>query len=357
MIVGIPKESKVHEYRVAMTVNGVRALTNLGHQVIIQKSAGLESGFPDSEYIKAKASVCSSYHQLVKKSDLVLKVKEPSLKELESFSAGQTLFTFLHLAPNPKLTRALVRKKITALGYETVELEDHSLPLLKPMSAIAGRMASQVGAHYLKHDQGGIGLLMGGIAGARAVSATVLGAGTVGQNAVDVAVGMGAMVNLFDIHEERAESVSQKYPGRVKSFKAEQKQIELILCETDLLIGAVLIPGASAPKLVTREMVKKMKKGSVIVDVSVDQGGCVETSRPTTHAKPVYLLDGVLHYGVTNIPGCVPYTATRALVHATLPYILELANRGIEKALSEIPELKGGLNVWKGEVVHPGIAI
>ncbi len=355
MIIGIPRESKPQEYRVSMTPDGVQVLVGGGNQVLVEREAGRGAGFADSLYVKAGAQIVSSYHDVVRRSDLILKVKEPTFKEAEKLREGQILFTYLHLAANLTLARLLARKKVVALAYETVELPDHSLPLLKPMSSIAGRLSSQMGAHYLRHDKGGMGKLMGGIPGVAPARVTILGAGTVGSHAMEVAWGMGAEVVLLDLSEKKLLALKQRFPARLMTLLSAPENIVRIIPQTDLLIGAVLVTGAPAPRLVSRGLVKQMKKGSVIVDVAVDQGGCVETSRPTTHASPIYTWHGVVHYGVTNMPGCVPQSATEGLVHATLPYVREIARSGIDSACEKLPELKKGINIREGEVVHPGV--
>ncbi len=355
MIVGIPKESKDREYRVAMTPFGVKTLVSHGHQVLVQKKAGEESGFLDRDYQVAGATLVASFSEVARKSDFILKVKEPSLAETSFLRPGQILFTYLHLAANPKLTQALLKKKVTAIGYETVELSDRSLPLLKPMSAIAGRLAVQFGAYYLFRDHGGKGKLLSGLEGVEPATVTILGSGTVGTNAAQIACGLGAKVVVLDIFEKSLSQIRERFGEKVQTLLSDSSNIQQLLSQTDLLIGAVLIHGAKAPKLVTRKMLKLMEPGSVIVDVAVDQGGCVETSKPTTHLKPTFIIDGIIHYGVTNMPGCVPRTATAALAHATLPYVLELADKGIEAALTNNSALKKGVNLKNGEIVYPAL--
>ena len=355
MIIGVPKESKEREYRVSLTPAGVRTLVGSGHKVLVQKGAGAGSGMADRDYEKEGAQIVSSLQGVLEKSGLVVKVKEPTLFEMKYFREGQALFTYLHLAAVPQTARLLVKKKMTAIGYETVQMKDGSLPLLKPMSEVAGRLSVQIGAHYLRRDQGGKGKLMGGVAGVEPAVVTIIGGGIVGSQAAQVAVGMGAKVTVIDRSVDRLAHYEDIYRGRVSTLVSHPKTIEEKMAETDLLIGAVLIPGARAPKTVTKSMVKMMKPGSVIVDVAVDQGGCVETTRPTTHVKPIFKVYDVIHYGVTNIPGCVPQTSTIGLTNVTLPYILKLADMGIEEAVEKVPELNRGLNIWRGEVVHPGV--
>ncbi len=342
MILAVPKESKNREYRVAMTPTGVALLVKHGHHVVVQKGAGFGSGFSDILYRQAGADLASTFKSTVSKADLILKVKEPSLEELAYMREGQILFTYLHLAAHPKLERALQKKKMIALAYETVQLPDGSLPLLKPMSVIAGRLAGQIGAHYLRRDQGGVGKLYGGVEGASPAIVTILGSGNVGLSSAAVAHGMGAHVVMMDINQKRLQSLKNNYSERFEVALSTPESLAEFVPQTDVLIGAVLIAGQKTPKLVSKNLVGQMKPGSVIIDVAVDQGGCVETSRPTTHEKPIFTLKGVLHYGVTNMPGCVPHTATASLVHATLPYVLDLANLGIEKAFQKNQALKAG---------------
>jgi alanine dehydrogenase len=343
MIIGVPKEIKDYEYRVSLTPDGARVLLQAGHRVVVEPSAGQGSGFSDDAYRQAGVQVAGSKAEVFQQADLIVKVKEPQLSECVLFRPGQVLFTYLHLASLPDLTKALVAADITAIAYETVEARDHSLPMLRPMSEIAGRLAVQIGAHYLGTVQGGRGLLLAGVPGVPPAHVVVLGAGVVGTSAVRIAVGMGARVTVINLDLDRLRFLDDLYGGRIATCAATESAIERAVVDADLVIGAVLVPGARAPKVVSRALVKKMKPGSVIVDVAVDQGGCCETTRPTTHSDPVYVVDGVLHYCVTNMPGIVPHTSTLALTNTTLPYIVRLASEGVEKAIRSDPGLaKGG---------------
>lgn len=356
MIIGVPKEIKDYEYRVSLTPDGARVLLQAGHQVVVEPSAGQGSGFSDDAYRQAGAQVAGSKAEVFQQADLIVKVKEPQLSECALFRPGQVLFTYLHLASLPDLTKALVAADIMAIAYETVEARDHSLPMLRPMSEIAGRLAVQVGAHYLGTVQGGRGLLLAGVPGVPPAHVVVLGAGVVGTSAVRIAVGMGARVTVINLDLDRLRFLDDLYGGRIATCAATESAIERAVVDADLVIGAVLVPGARAPKVVSRALVKKMKPGSVIVDVAVDQGGCCETTRPTTHSEPVYVVDGVLHYCVTNMPGIVPHTSTLALTNTTLPYIVRLASEGVEKAIRSDPGLAKGVNVMNGRITCQGVA-
>lgn len=356
MIIGVPKEIKDYEYRVSLTPDGARVLLQAGHQVVVEPSAGQGSGFSDDAYRQAGAQVAGSKAEVFQQADLIVKVKEPQLSECALFRPGQVLFTYLHLASLPDLTKALVAADITAIAYETVEARDHSLPMLRPMSEIAGRLAVQVGAHYLGTVQGGRGLLLAGVPGVPPAHVVVLGAGVVGTSAVRIAVGMGARVTVINLDLDRLRFLDDLYGGRIATCAATESAIERAVVDADLVIGAVLVPGARAPKVVSRALVKKMKPGSVIVDVAVDQGGCCETTRPTTHSDPVYVVDGVLHYCVTNMPGIVPHTSTLALTNTTLPYIVRLASEGVEKAIRADSGLAKGVNVMNGRITCQGVA-
>lgn len=356
MLIGIPKEIKDHEHRVSVTPDGVRLLAKSGHQVLVEPSAGQASGFSDEAYRQAGAQLARSKEDLFQKAELIVKVKEPQLSECALFRPGQVLFTYLHLASLPDLTKALIAAQITAIAYETVEARDHSLPILRPMSEIAGRLAVQVGAHYLEQVQGGRGLLLAGVPGVPPGHVVVLGAGVVGTSAVRIAVGMGARVTVINLDLDRLRVLDDLYGGRIATCAATESAIERALVEADLVIGAVLVPGARAPKVISRHMVSTMKSGSVIVDVAVDQGGCSDTTRPTTHSDPVYVVDGVLHYCVTNMPGIVPYTSTLALTTTTLPYIVRLASEGVERAIHSDPGLAKGVNVMNGAVTCQAVA-
>jgi alanine dehydrogenase len=356
MIIGVPKEIKDYEYRVSLTPDGARVLLQAGHRVVVEPSAGQGSGFSDDAYRQAGVQVAGSKAEVFQQADLIVKVKEPQLSECVLFRPGQVLFTYLHLASLPDLTKALVAADITAIAYETVEARDHSLPMLRPMSEIAGRLAVQVGAHYLGTVQGGRGLLLAGVPGVPPAHVVVLGAGVVGTSAVRIAAGMGARVTVINLDLDRLRFLDDLYGGRIATCAATESAIERAVVDADLVIGAVLVPGARAPKVVSRALVKKMKPGSVIVDVAVDQGGCCETTRPTTHSDPVYVVDGVLHYCVTNMPGIVPHTSTLALTNTTLPYIVRLASEGVEKAIRSDPGLAKGVNVMNGRITCQGVA-
>ena len=337
MVIGVPKEIKDHEYRVSVTPDGVRALRQAGHEVWIERSAGVGSGYSDEDYRSAGATMAESKEQLFQQATLIVKVKEPLLSECRLFRPGQTLFTYLHLASLPDLTKALLDTTITAIAYETIEAKDGTLPMLKPMSEIAGRMSVQIGAHYLEKTHGGRGVLLAGVPGVEPGMVVVLGAGVVGSAATRIAVGMGAHVTVINLDLERLRVLDELYRGRIVTRVSTQAAIEETVMAADLVIGAVLVPGARAPKLVSREFVARMKPGAVVVDVAVDQGGCFETTKPTTHSDPVYMVDDVLHYGVSNMPGIVPRTSTVALTNATLPYLLRLASQGRGRSRASRP--------------------
>lgn len=356
MIIGIPKEIKDHEYRVSLTPEGAATLRQSGHEVWLEPSAGQGSGFNDDEYRKAGALIARYKNEVFEKADMIVKVKEPLLSECPLFRPGQVLFTYLHLAALPELTKALLDAKLTAVARETIEAKDGSLPMLKPMSEIAGRMSVQIGAQYLEKTHGGCGLLLGGVPGVAPATVTVLGAGVVGSAATRIAVGMGAQVRVISLDVEQLRYLDDQYQGRIVTLTSTTAAIEDAVQSADLVIGAVLIPGAKAPKLVSRSLVSRMKPGSVIVDVSVDQGGCVETTRPTTHSDPVYVVDGVVHYCVANMPGIVPRTSTYALTNATLPYLLQLAGDGVERVIRSDAGLAKGVNLKDGKVTHRGVA-
>ncbi|VBB47791.1 Alanine dehydrogenase [uncultured Desulfatiglans sp.] len=355
MIIGVPKEVKDKEYRVAMTPGGAWQLTAAGHEVRIQAGAGEESGFNDDLYRGAGAKVLPS-PESVWEAEMVVKVKEPQPAEYRYLRPGLTLFTFLHLAAEPDLTLELQRGSVTAIAYETVEEADGSLPLLIPMSEVAGRMAAQVGSRYLEKTCGGRGKLLGGVPGVRPADVTIIGAGVVGSNAAQMALGMGANVILLDIDTGRLRHLEQILHGRFTTLSANALNIAEAVSRADLLIGAVLIKGARAPRLVTRQMIGTMKPGSVVVDVSVDQGGCIETTRPATHSDPIHVVDGVLHYGVTNMPGAVPRTSTYALSNATLPYIVKIASQGVLEAARCTPALARGFNTCAGKLTYRAVS-
>jgi alanine dehydrogenase len=356
MVIGIPKEIKDHEYRVSLTPDGAAALCQAGHTVWIEPSAGEGSGFSDEEYRSAGATVATSKEEVFAKAELIVKVKEPLISECHLFRPGHTLFTYLHLASLPDLTKALLDRKVLAIAYETTVAADGSLPMLRPMSEIAGRMSVQVGAQYLEKMQGGRGVLLAGVPGVEPGKVTVLGAGVVGTSATRIAVGLGAQVTVINLDLTRLRYLDDLYQGRIVTRAASHSAIEQAVCEADLVIGAVLVPGAKAPQLVSRSVVSKMQRGAVVVDVSVDQGGCFETTRPTTHSDPVYTVDGIIHYCVANMPGIVPRTSTFALTNATLPYIVRLASDGVDRAIRSDPGLAQGVNLKDGQVTCKGVA-
>lgn len=356
MKVGVPREIMEHEYRVGMTPGGVRALTKLGAQVFVERAAGEGSGYADRAYEEAGAMLVASTEAVYRMCDLVVKVKEPLPKEYPWIQKGQTIFTFLHLAADRGLTEALLAADVVGIAYETVTQPDGVRPLLRPMSDIAGRLAVQVGASYLQKTNGGSGVLLSGIPGVERGRVTILGGGTVGTSAAKMAVGIGARVTVLEQDLNRLRAIDDLFGGRITTLVASPEMIHAAMVQADLAIGAVLVSGARTPHLVTSQTVAQMRKGSVIVDVSIDQGGCVETARKTTQANPVYTSHGVIHYGVANLPGTVPRTSTQALTSVTLPYLLKLVQRGVEEALREDPELASGLNVFRGRVVHPGVA-
>ena len=356
MIIGVPKEIKDHEYRVSVTPDGVQTLRQAGHEVLVEPTAGVGSGYSDDHYRLAGAKLASSKEALFREAGLIVKVKEPQLSETRLFRSGQVLFTYLHLASSAELTKALLEAGITAIAYETIQAKDGTLPMLKPMSEIAGRMSVQVWARYLEVTQGGRGLLLGGVPGVEPAKVMILGAGTVGSSATRIAVGMGAHVTVINVDIEQLRRLDDLYRGRIVTRASTPAAIEESVVTADLLIGAVLVPGARAPKLVSRALVGKMKPGSVIVDVAVDQGGCVETSRPTTHSDPIYLVEDVLHYCVANMPGIVPRTSTQALTNATLPYLLTLASLGVDAGVRADAGLAKGVNLSQGKVTCRGVA-
>jgi len=355
MIIGLPKEIKDNEFRVAVTPGGVRQLFDTGHEVRVQKGAGEESGFSDDEYRHWGARVVDRPEEAWE-ADLVVKVKEPQPSEFTLMHGRLTLFTYLHLAAEKALTLEMMARGVTGIAYETVETADRSLPLLTPMSEVAGRMAVQIGARYLEKHHGGRGKLLSGVPGVRQADVTILGAGVVGVNAAQIALGMGAGVTVLDIDAHRLRYLDQVLHGRLTTLSANPHTTAEAVKRADLLIGAVLVKGAKAPRLVTREMVRSMEPGSVIVDVAVDQGGCCETICPTRHSDPVYVVDGVIHYGVTNIPGAVPRTSTYALSNATLPYLVKLADKGVSEAIRNDPSLAKGVNVYRGKITYPAVA-
>lgn len=355
MIIGVPKEIKNNENRVAMTPAGVAELKHNGHTVYVQHTAGEGSGFSDDEYIAAGAQILPTIEAVYDIAEMIVKVKEPIEPEYKLIKKDQVVFTYFHFASDRKLTEAMIASRGVCIAYETVRLADHSLPLLVPMSEVAGRMSIQEGARFLEKPQGGKGILLGGVPGVPPAKVLVLGAGVVGRNAALMAVGLGADVTIADISLPTLRHVAETMP-RVKTLYSSRHNIESQLPDVDLVVGSVLIPGAKAPKLITRGMLKLMRPGSVIVDVAIDQGGCFETSRPTTHSEPTYVVDGVVHYAVANIPGAVPRTSTLALTNATLPYAVRLANKGWRQACREDAALAQGVNMVDGKVTFPAVA-
>lgn len=355
MIIGVPKEIKVHEYRVAIVPHGVKRLVENRHVVLIEKGAGLGSGISDEEFISSGAKLTSK-KELFLQSELILKVKEPLLEEVPFFRKGQILFTYLHLASAPLLAKGLLESGVTGIAYETIELPDGTLPLLMPMSEIAGRLSVQVGAFYLQKSQGGMGILLSGLAGVPRGEVVILGGGTVGSNAARMAIGLGAGVTVLDSRPNPLRRLDQEYKNQIQTLISYPETVKEQVMKADILIGAALIPGAKAPFLVSKGLISNMKKGSVAVDVSVDQGGCFETTRPTTHQDPVYKVGEVLHYAVTNMPGAVPRTATFALTHASFPYVLKLTELGFKRAIQDDQPLLKGVNLMAGKVTHPEVA-
>ena len=356
MIIGVPKEIKDNESRVGITPAGVKALNEAGHKVLVQTQAGAQSGFPDDEYQNAGAEIVGDAGYVWGKSEMVVKVKEPIEPEYPYFREGLVLFTYLHLAPLPDLTSKLLESKVIGIAYETVRDRQGTLPLLMPMSEVAGRMSVQVGASYLERERGGRGILLGGVPGVPPAHVCILGGGVVGTNAARIALGFGAKTTLIDVNLNRLRELDDIFNGRLYTLASNSYNIEQATREADLVIGGVLIPGATAPKIVTRAMVSKMKKGAVIVDVAIDQGGCIETARPTSHSNPSYTVDGVVHYCVTNMPGAVPHTSTLALTNSTFPYVLRMANRGVRQALKQDAGFAEGLNTWHGKLTYRGVA-
>ncbi|MBO8170609.1 MAG: alanine dehydrogenase [Bacillaceae bacterium] len=357
MIIGVPREIKDNENRVALSPAGVETLTQAGHTIYIEDGAGLGSGFTNENFEQAGAHILPTAREVWEKADMVMKVKEPLPPEYDYFRENLILFTYLHLAPEPELTRALMDRKVVAVAYETIQLDDGSLPLLTPMSEVAGRMAVQIGSQFLEKHYGGKGVLLGGVPGVLPANVVIIGGGTVGTNAAKMAMGMGANVTILDINPARLRELDDLYGGRIRTLVSNSYNIAAQVEQADLLIGAVLIPGSRAPKLVTEEMVKSMSKGSVIVDVAIDQGGSIETiDRITTHSNPTYEKHGVVHYAVANMPGAVPRTSTLALTNVTIPYALQLANKGWQQAIEESKPLARGVNVINGQVTYEAVA-
>ena len=356
MIIGVAKEVKDHETRVGLVPGSVSALREAGHRVLVETNAGLGSSLPDQDYVEAGAEIVSLAGDLWRQSDLVVKVKEPQPSEYAHFRPALILFTYLHLAPLPELTAKLVETKMSAVAYETIREEDGSLPLLTPMSEVAGRMAVQVGAQYLEAPNGGRGILLGGVPGVAPGNVVILGGGVVGHNSAKMAVGLGAHVSILDINMNRLRELDDIYSSQIVTLASSAWTIREALRHADLVVGAVLIPGASAPKLVRRDMLKVMKKGAVMVDVAIDQGGCFETSHATTHTDPIYYVDNVLHYCVSNMPAAVPHTSTFALTNATFPYLMQLANKGLAKACETSNAVREGVNTYQGHITYPAVA-
>ena len=356
MLIGVPTEIKQDEHRVGLTPTSVRELVVHGHQVLVQSKAGAGIGMRDTDYERAGATISGSASDVYARADMVVKVKELLATEFPLLHDGQVLFTYLHLAPDPQQTQSLVKSGVIAIGYETVTGSNNSLPLLSPMSEVAGRMAVQAGAHCLEREAGGAGILLGGVPGVKAANVVVLGGGVVGTNAIRVAMGMEAQVTVVDRSLPRLKELDLQFGARATTLFATTEAIERSVLAADLVIGAVLVPGAAAPKLVTREMVRRMRPGSVLVDIAIDQGGCFETSRPTTHSDPTYVEEGVVHYCVTNMPGAVARTSTYALTNATLPFVMALADKGWRKAMLDDPYLREGLNIHERQVTHPAVA-
>jgi len=356
MRVGVPKEIKNHEYRVGLTPPLVAELAAAGHEVIVETKAGSGIDFEDSDYVAAGARIVATAAEVFAQSDMIVKVKEPQPQEVAMLEPRHTLFTYLHLAPDPEQAAGLIKSGATCIAYETVTANDRSLPLLKPMSEVAGRMSVQVGAHYLEKEQGGRGVLLGGVPGVAPAKVAILGGGVSGINAAQMATGLRADVTIYDINNARLAELDMHFGSQIKTAYASKAAIAAAVAGAHLVIGAVLVPGAAAPKLVTRDMLKTMKRGSVLVDIAIDQGGCFETSHATTHDDPVYEVDGVIHYCVANMPGAVARTSTFALNNATLPFVMKLANLGAEKAMAADPHLAAGLNVYKGAITHEAVA-
>jgi alanine dehydrogenase len=356
MIIGVPREIKDNESRVGVTPAGVKSLAEAGHKILVETQAGAQSGFPDDEYQNAGAEIAGDAGYVWGKSEMVVKVKEPIEPEYPYFREGLVLFTYLHLAPLPGLTSKLLDSKVIGIAYETVRDRQGTLPLLMPMSEVAGRMSVQVGASYLERERGGRGILLGGVPGVPPAQVCILGGGVVGTNAARIALGFGAKTTLIDVNLNRLRELDDIFNGRLYTLASNSYNVEQATREADLVIGGVLIPGATAPKIVTRAMVSRMKKGAVIVDVAIDQGGCIETARPTSHSNPSFTVDGVVHYCVTNMPGAVPHTSTLALTNSTFPYVMRIANKGVREALKQDAGFADGLNTWCGKITYRGVA-
>ena len=356
MIIGVPKEIKLQEHRIGLTPDSVKVLTDKGHEVLVQTNGGFEAGFTDENYKNAGGKIISSAEEIFRKAELIVKVKEPQESEVKLIRESQIIYTYLHLAAAKKLTEGLIKSKSICIAYETVTDDNGRLPLLAPMSAVAGRMSIQAGAHSLEKNQKGRGLLLGGAPGVEPANIVILGGGVVGENAAIIATGMRGKVYVVDKSKERLKQLHEMFGDKIIPTESNKTDLKKLISNCDLLVGGVLIPGAEAPKLVTKEMIKSMKRGSVVVDVAIDQGGCVETSKPTTHANPTYLVDDVVHYCVANMPGGVPRTSTMALNKATLPLLIELAEKGYKKTLINNKNYLAGLNIYKGKVTFKGVA-
>ena len=356
MIIGVPKEIKLQEHRIGLTPESVKALTDKNHEVLVQNNGGFEAGFTNEDYKNVGAEILDNASDIFKKAEIIVKVKEPQMSEVAMIRENQIIYTYLHLAAAKELTEGLVKSKAVCIAYETVTDDNGRLPLLAPMSAVAGRMSIQAGAHSLEKNQKGRGLLLGGAPGVDPANVVILGGGVVGENAAVIATGMRGKVSIVDKSESRLKQLQEIFGDKIIPIQSDNTDLKKLISECDLLIGGVLIPGAEAPKLVSKEMIKSMKRGSVIVDVAIDQGGCVETSKPTTHAKPTYIVHDVVHYCVANMPGGVPRTSTMALNKATLPMLVKLADQGYKKTLKENKNYLAGLNVFKGQITYKGVA-
>ena len=356
MIIGVPKETKLQEHRIGLTPDSVKVLHEKGHKVLVETNGGFEAGFTDQDYQKAGALIHSSASTIFKDAEIIVKVKEPQMQEVKMIRENQIIFTYLHLAAAKELTKGLIDTKSICIAYETVTDNNGRLPLLAPMSAVAGRMSIQAGAHSLEKNQKGRGLLLGGAPGVDPANVVILGGGVVGENAAVIATGMKGKVFIVDKSQKRLQELHNMFGDKITPIQSDKSDLKKLISNCDLLIGGVLIPGAEAPKLVTKEMIKSMKRGSVVVDVAIDQGGCVETSKPTTHANPTYIVDNVVHYCVANMPGGVPRTSTMALNKATLPLLIKLADQGYKKTLKENKNYLAGLNIYKGKVTCKGVA-
>jgi alanine dehydrogenase len=356
MIIGVPKEIKLQEHRIGLTPDSVKVLTQKNHEVLVQNNGGFEAGFTNEDFKKAGAKIVDKAEEIFKSAELIVKVKEPQMNEIKMIRENQIIYTYLHLAAAKELTKGLIKTKSICIAYETVTDDNGRLPLLAPMSAVAGRMSIQAGAHSLEKNQKGRGLLIGGAPGVEPANVVILGGGVVGENAAIIATGMRGKVYVVDKSEERLAQLYKIFGDKIIPTQSNKIDLNKLVSDCDLLIGGVLIPGAEAPKLVTKEMVQNMKRGSVVVDVAIDQGGCVETSKPTTHANPTYIVDDVVHYCVANMPGGVPRTSTMALNKATLPFLIKLADQGYKKTLQEDKNYLAGLNVYKGKITYKGVA-